>query len=122
MMSSASTSPTSRLPYSPLSTQTKSHARILRGHLESLDEIRRVRQQTLNRAQSLATGDDISDRIKLAAVGFERWTQVKAEMFEDVMGEELDKYDKYREEIETTGITQADLLAKIEVIPLILIP
>jgi programmed cell death 6-interacting protein len=99
---------------SPLSTQTKSHARILRGHLESLEEIRRNRQYAVIRAQNLADNDDISDRIKLVALGLERWTQVKAEMFEDVMGEELNKYEKYRNEIAGTE-EQDSLLQKIEV-------
>jgi programmed cell death 6-interacting protein len=99
---------------SPLSTQTKSHARILRGHLESLEEIRRNRQYAVIRAQNMADSDDISDRIKLVALGLERWTQVKAEMFKDVMGEELNKYEKYRNEIAGTE-EQDSLLQKIEV-------
>ncbi|KAG8835885.1 pH-response regulator protein palA/rim20 [Serendipita sp. 399] len=108
------TSPASKSPSSPLSTQTKSHVRILRGHLESLDELRRNRQHSLIRAQNLSSGDDISDRIKLVAVGFERWTQVKAEMFEDVMEEELQKYDKFKSEITATANEQKELLKKIE--------
>lgn len=108
-------SPTPRGKMSPLTTQTKSHVRILRGHLESLEELRRNRQHTLLRAQGLAAGDDISDRIKLVAVGLERWTQVKAEMFEDVMAEELGKYDKYQSEITATKEEQENLLKKIEV-------
>ncbi|KAG8751476.1 pH-response regulator protein palA/rim20, partial [Serendipita sp. 396] len=107
-------SPASKSPSSPLSTQTKSHVRILRGHLESLDELRRNRQHSLIRAQNLSSGDDISDRIKLVALGFERWTQVKAEMFEDVMEEELQKYDKFRNEIAATADEQKELLKKIE--------
>jgi programmed cell death 6-interacting protein len=89
--------------------------RILRGHLESLDEIRRNRQLTLIRLQNFAGSDDISDRIKLVALGLERWTEVKAEMFEDVMTEELQRYEKYRNEIASTEVEQRDLLRKIEV-------
>lgn len=111
--SSANGTPRGKL--SPLSSQTKSHVRILRGHLESLEELRRNRQHALLRAQSLASGDDISDRIKLAALGLERWTQVKAEMFEDVMTEELSKYDKYEADITSTTEEQEALLKKIEV-------
>lgn len=107
------TGPTGRSSSSPLSTQTKSHARILRGHLESLEEIRRNRQYAVIRAQNLADNDDISDRIKLVALGLERWTQVKAEMFEDVMAEELNKYEKYQ--VEVAGTEEQDsLLKKIE--------
>lgn len=62
----------------------------------------------------MADSDDIADRIKLVALGLERWTQVKAEMFEDVMGEELDKYEKYRMEVAGTD-EQDSLLKKIEV-------
>ncbi|PVF99793.1 putative pala protein [Serendipita vermifera] len=106
--------PSPKTSASPLSTQTKSHMRILRGHLESLDEIRRNRQLTLIRLQNFASSDDISDRIKLVALGLERWTEVKAEMFEDVMTEELQRYEKYRNEISSTEPEQRDLLRKIE--------
>lgn len=114
-MSPPPTSTNSPSSHSPLSTATRSHARILRGHLESLEELRRKRQHTLIRVQNMASTDDISDRIKLVALGLERWTQVKAEMFEDVMGEELDKYEAYREEISTSKEAQEELLQKIEV-------
>jgi programmed cell death 6-interacting protein len=67
------------------------------------------------RSQNLASTDDISDRVKLEAIGLERWTQVKAEMFEDVMGEELDKYEDYRKEISGSKDAQEELLQKIEV-------
>ncbi|CCA73787.1 probable palA protein [Serendipita indica DSM 11827] len=107
-------SPSSKSSSSPLSTQTKSHARILRGLLESLDELRRNRHHSVIRAQNLASTDDISDRIKLAALGLERWTQVKAEMFEDVLAEELQKYEKYRSDILMSGEEQKGLITKIE--------
>lgn len=116
-MSPPPTSPNSPASHSPLSTQTRSHVRILRGHLESLEELRRKRQHSLIRVQNLASTDDISDRIKLEALGLERWTQVKAEMFEDVMAEELDKYEAYREEIASSKDSQEELLQKIEVRP-----
>lgn len=110
-----STSPIPRGKSSPLTTQTKSHVRILRGHLESLEELRRNRQHALLRAQNVLAHDDISDRIKLVAVGLERWTQVKPEMFDEAMTEELGKYDKYQNEITATKEEQDGLLKKIEV-------
>ncbi|KAH7927929.1 pH-response regulator [Leucogyrophana mollusca] len=75
--------------------QTQTHARTLRGLLESLDDVRRSRDELVARAQRYADVDDIRPRILKAASNFERWTEVDPAMFEDVSDEELSKYDKF---------------------------
>jgi len=107
--------PGKRISLSTHSVQTQSHARLLRQYLEQLDDVRRGRQQALNRAHNLASGDDIAARIRRMAAGLERWTQVKPEMFEEAMAEELNKYDRFKNEIMGSESKQQDLLGSIEV-------
>jgi len=107
--------PGMRISLSSHSVQTQSHARILRQYLEQLDDIRRGRQQALNRAHNLASGDDIAARIRRMAAGLERWTQVKPEMFEEAMAEEMNKYDRFKNEIMGSDSKQQDLLRSAEV-------
>ncbi len=49
------------------------------------------------------------------AAGLERWTQVKPEMFEEAMAEELNKYDRFKNEIMGNERKQQDLLGSVEV-------
>jgi programmed cell death 6-interacting protein len=110
-----------RISLTSHSVQTQSHARILRQYLEQLDDTRRGRQQALNRAHNLASGDDIAPRIRRMAAGLERWTQVKPEMFEEAMVEEMTKYDRFRNEITGSDSKQQDLLRSAEVRLLLLL-
>lgn len=107
--------PGTRISLSSHSVQTQSHARVLRQYLEQLDDIQRGRQQALNRAHNLANGDDIAPRIRRLAAGLERWTQVKPEMFEEAMAEEMNKYDRFKNEIMSSDSKQQDLLRSAEV-------
>lgn len=49
------------------------------------------------------------------AAGLERWAQVKPEMFEEAMAEELNKYDRFKNEIMGSDSKQQDLLGGVEV-------
>jgi len=111
------------IPSSALSTattegkQTQIHARALRVLLEALDDLHRARNQLVRRAQSLADADDIQARILKVSSGFERFAQVEPAMFEDVLDEELAKYDKFLTEIDEAEQKQNDMLRDIQVRP-----
>jgi programmed cell death 6-interacting protein len=82
--------------------------------LEQLDDLVRERSQLVSRAQRLADADDISTRIVKEAAGLERWAEVQPSMFEDTLDQELAKYDKFRRDIEDSGVRQTDLLENIK--------
>lgn len=94
---------------------TKTHARALRVLLESLDDVIRARAQYVERAERLADADDIGPRILKVAAGFERWTDVKPAIFNDVSDEELAKYDKFIQGIDEGRGKQDELLDEIKV-------
>jgi programmed cell death 6-interacting protein len=80
-----------------------------------LDDIHRARSQLVRRAQSLADADDIRARILKVSSGFERFAQVEPAMFEDVLDEELSKYDKFLKEIGEVKQKQNGALSDIQV-------
>ena len=90
------------------------HARALRVLLESLDDLIRTRADYVRRATRLAESEDIRPRILKAASAIERWVEVQPSMFEDVIDDELSKYDKFREEIEEGKQQQEVLLDSIK--------
>jgi programmed cell death 6-interacting protein len=111
---------TESVPASTGSAETRNsqsyiHARALRGHLESLDNIKRARAQIIERAQRVADHDIIKDRILQAAEGFDHLDEVKPVVFEDIMDEELAKYDKFLQELIENEEKQNDILASITV-------
>ncbi|PFH52959.1 hypothetical protein AMATHDRAFT_138650 [Amanita thiersii Skay4041] len=79
----------------PQGKQTLAHARSLRVLLESLDDLRKERDQIVKRAQRLAEADDIRSRIVLEASKYDKLENVQPLMFEEVLDEELAKYDKF---------------------------
>ncbi|KAI0077917.1 pH-response regulator [Panus rudis PR-1116 ss-1] len=95
-------------------TLTRKYARALRVDLESLDELRRKRKELITRAQRLADADDITQRIIKAASGIERWVEVQPAMFEDILDEELLKYEKFRTALQDNERKQEDLLQSIK--------
>ncbi|GLB40217.1 putative BRO1-like domain containing protein [Lyophyllum shimeji] len=94
--------------------QTQTHARALRVHLEALDDLHRVREQIMRRAQALAAADDIRERVLKAAAGLARLTEVEPAMFEDVSDEELAKYDRFLAEMGEIEQRQAAILLEIQ--------
>jgi programmed cell death 6-interacting protein len=97
--------------------ETKSHSRALRRSLEALDDLKRVRDDAVRRANQLADADDIQGRIAREAAGVARWAEVTPAMFEDSMQEELFKFEKFRKDIDLTVEKQQALLADIKVRP-----
>jgi programmed cell death 6-interacting protein len=50
-----------------------------------------------------------------ATTKFERWDEVEPVMFQDIMDEELDKYDKFLESIGESEQKQKDILSDVQV-------
>lgn len=101
---------------SPQSVQTRNHARSLRVKLEELDALHRERTQLVHQARILEAADDVQPRVLRVASGFERLAELRAEMFEDILDEELAKYDKFLHEMGTCRQKQESVLADIKVI------
>lgn len=99
----------------PQSVQTRNHARSLRVKLEELDALHRDRIQLVHQASALEAADDIQPRILKVASGFERLAELKAEMFEDILDEEILKYDRFLSEMGSFRQKQEAILADIKV-------
>ncbi|KAG8880476.1 pH-response regulator protein palA/rim20 [Tulasnella sp. 332] len=96
-----------------LCSTTQQQARVLRDLLEQLDEVVVERGETIDRAKRVAAADNIQARLSRQAQALERWVEVTPAMFEDVLADELTKYDQYREEIEGSRSKQESLLRKL---------
>ncbi|KAH7884708.1 BRO1-like domain-containing protein [Phlebopus sp. FC_14] len=99
---------------SSAASQTQIHARILRGLLESLDDIGHNRKELVTRAQRRSEVDDIRPRIVTAAANFERWVEVTPAMFANVSDEELAKYDRFIQGLAEGQKKQQELLEAIK--------
>lgn len=99
----------------PQGKQTRHHAHALRVKLEELDTLRRDRSQVVHRAQVLASGDNIQERIMKTSAGFERLAEVTPNMFEDILDEELAKFDKFLIDLDDLEKKQNDIIEAIQV-------
>jgi len=99
----------------PQGKQTQAHSRALRVQIEELDDLHRTREQIVRRAQKRAAADDVRGRILQAATGFERFVEVEPVLFEDVLDEELAKYDRLLSEMDDVEKRQNGILAEIQV-------
>ncbi|EJD06562.1 BRO1-domain-containing protein [Fomitiporia mediterranea MF3/22] len=88
---------------------TQTHARALRAHLETLDDLRSSRAQLVQRARRLADGDDIQPRIMREAAAFERWREVEPVMFENTLDQEMNKYERFKDGVEESADKQVEL-------------
>ncbi|KAJ2922412.1 hypothetical protein H1R20_g14677, partial [Candolleomyces eurysporus] len=84
----------------PESRHTRKLAQNLRNRLENLDVLHRDRAELVRRGKAMAESDDVEARIMKAAAGFEKLAELHPAMFEDIMDEELAKYDKYLVEMD----------------------
>ncbi|EKM78721.1 hypothetical protein AGABI1DRAFT_59755 [Agaricus bisporus var. burnettii JB137-S8] len=98
------------------SLQTRNHARSLRARLEQLDALHHDRDQLVNQARNLEAADDIQPRVLKVASGFERLTEIRADMFEDILDEELAKYDRFINVMGDLQQREESLLGDIRVI------
>lgn len=69
----------------------------------------------VHQARALQAADDIQPRILKVASGLERLTELRAEMFEDILDEELVKYDRFLTEIGELKQKEETILADIKV-------
>jgi programmed cell death 6-interacting protein len=97
------------------SLQTRQHARALRAKLEQLDALHHGRDQLIHQAQNLEAADDIQPRVVKVASGFERLIEIRADMFEDILDEELAKYDRFLTAMGDLQQREEILLADIKV-------
>ncbi len=83
--------------------------------LESLDTVHADRAQIVRRVESLAEADDIRPHILKAATKLQSLEEMQPAMFENVLDEELAKYDKYCQLLADNAQKQEDILSSIEV-------
>jgi programmed cell death 6-interacting protein len=95
-------------------SQTQIHARTLRGLLESLDDVRRIRDDLVVRAQRRAESDDIRPKVLATAANFEHEIEMSAVTFEDVSDNELAKYDKFIQGLTEGQKKQEEILSSIK--------
>lgn len=98
-----------------MNQETRRCARDLRTLLEKLEDLKKSRAQTVQRARFAAEGDDITSRVSREATGVAQWTEVQPTMFEDTFEKEMGKYDKFKDALEEGETTQNKLLARLEV-------
>ncbi|KAI0833513.1 BRO1-domain-containing protein [Trametes gibbosa] len=96
------------------SDPTRVHARALRGLLEQLEDLSKARAELAARVDRFASSDDITQRVAKAASAMEQWVNVQPAMLEDILEEELSKYDKYRIQLEDNGQKQGVLLHSLQ--------
>ncbi|KAJ3573631.1 hypothetical protein NP233_g2307 [Leucocoprinus birnbaumii] len=100
----------------PQAVQTRNYARTLRVKLEELDGLHRERTQLTHQARALEVADDITPRILRVASGFERLAELRPEMFEDILDEELAKYDRFLHELGNCRQKQETILADVKIV------
>lgn len=113
--SSIPSSTVSTGPTTPEGKQTRAQSRALRAKIEDLDDLRRTVEQIVRRVEKRAATDDIRTRVMQVASGFEKLAQLEPAMFEDVLDEELAKYDKFLKEMEDAEKRQNVILNEIKV-------
>lgn len=96
---------------------TRAHARALRVQLEKLDDLTKSREELVSRVHRAASDDDVTARILKAASAMEQWVSVQPAMFEDILDEELSKFDKFRVQLEDNEKKQTELLHAVLVRP-----
>lgn len=98
----------------PESKNTRRLAQVLRNRLEHLDALHRDIALLVRRAKSLAERDDAQPRVMKAAAGFEKLAELDPAMFEDILDEELAKYDRYLVDIAEYAKRVEEALSQIK--------
>ena len=83
--------------------------------LEKLDDLSKDRAELNARVVQLAATDDITPRVLKAASGMEQWVNVQPAMFEDILDEELLKFEKFRAQLNDDEQRQTELLQVVQV-------
>ncbi|OJT11438.1 pH-response regulator protein palA/RIM20 [Trametes pubescens] len=93
---------------------TRTHARALRTLLEQLEDLSKARAELVARVDRMTASDDITQRVARAASAMEQWVNVQPAMFEDILDEELSKYDRFRVQLEDNGQKQEAFLQSLQ--------
>ncbi|KAF8589825.1 pH-response regulator [Ramaria rubella] len=96
------------------SKSTQGHARVLRSYLESLEDLVHTRTELVRRIKRLADADDVAPRFMRDAAAVARWVEVRPEIFEQAIEEELAKYDRWRDELEEGARRQEEALQEVQ--------
>lgn len=96
------------------SRSTQGHARALRSFLETLEDIIQSRTELVRRVQRIVNTDDVSGRFKREEASLARWTEVRPEVFDQAIEEELGKFDRYKEDLEQDQRRQDEALSGIK--------
>lgn len=96
------------------SDPTRTHARALRTLLEQLEDLSKARVELVARVDRMTASDDITQRVARAASAMEQWVNVQPAMFEDILDEELSKYDRFRVQLEENGQKQEAFLQSLQ--------
>lgn len=96
------------------SDPTRTHARALRTLLEQLEDLSNARTELVARVDRMTASDDITQRVARAASAMEQWVNVQPAMFEDILDEELSKYDRFRVQLEENGQKQEAFLQSLQ--------
>lgn len=83
--------------------------------LDNIKDLHDSVDDLVQRAKLTTEVDDIQDRVLLVSAGFEKLAEVRPAMFEDIMDEELAKYDKFLKEISDLEQKQVTTLSELKV-------
>ncbi|KIJ50961.1 hypothetical protein M422DRAFT_158756 [Sphaerobolus stellatus SS14] len=102
--------PSSTLVSGGGSRTTQAHARALRSYLEALEDSQQARTELVNRIQRVTDADDVAPRFMREASSLARWVEVRPDMFEQAIEEELNKFERYRIDLEENEHRQEEVL------------
>lgn len=68
----------------------------------------------MQRVERIAESDDVAPRFMREAAAVASWVEVRPEIFEQAIEEELSKYDKFREQLENGERRQEEALNGIK--------
>jgi programmed cell death 6-interacting protein len=80
-----------------------------------LDDLRRNRATLVRRAKMRVESDNIRSKILNTAANIERWAEVTPAMFEDIMEQEMRKFEKFQEDLLEQEGEQIGLLDDLKV-------
>lgn len=95
---------------------TRRHAQHLRAALEELDSLHHASEDLVRRVQDLRDADDIEAKVVLASHGLAKLATVKPELFEELLDEELEKYERFIKQVKANEDVHVEILGRIEIL------
>lgn len=81
--------------------------------MEALEDVQHARAELIHRVEHVAEIDDVAPRFMREASSVARWVEVRPQIFEQAIEEELNKYERYRKQLEQNQQRQEDALSII---------